>query len=366
MQKHGRTKLNLKRFTNYFAWGGILTFIESFWLDGISSFPVIYLIILNGIIGFSVEYWFGKFMYNDWYRSGSLINSTTCDCRVCRRWTKENIKSVIVTRMVLSILIIVPFVVNCRCILPKNINLSVQAKILEKRIKARGFNTVSFSIIALLDKELVKGKKGDYYKVDLNNSALKKKVLFPTGKYVIGKLDENLLIPMNSFTDSVYTILKEGFDCDLFVRGNADVLGKHSFQDVFVKGYGKKEGFSKFQVYPIEDEFYGRISTYRTIKEPFNNNDLPDLRGRFLQSIFEDHFQDLTTPSILEGKVTNSVSRLDRSGYLLMYVDWDSNNFSWFPKWIHQILLFLFNLFVVNLQFKLSKRIELKFSFNRD
>lgn len=350
-------KIDSKKLTNYIGWGGILTLIQLFFIENINLFSIILLISLNSFLGLLFDFSLGKLIYGQsWWMKNLFHNHTTCVCQKSRDWVKNNVTRIVFSRALISIPILflalksAPFITN--------VDISIKAKILEKKIKSNYISS-TISIVGILNKEIIKGKKGNYYKVELKNVTHQEKVLFPTGKYVIDELDDNLLIPLNSFTDSVYNILKEGFDCKLYVRGIADQLGNDSFRGNFEDGYGASEGFSNFYIFPEEGNFYTSQKLLQRIKPPFTNEELPNLRGRFLQKIIEQHFTDINPPEILEGRVTNNILREDRSGFLLMYVDWESNKFTWLPEWLKQIGILLLSILSFNINIDLKKWLKI-------
>ena len=351
-------KIDNIRLINYIGWAGLLAIVQLFFLENINLLSIVILIFLNTLLGVLIEFLIGNYIYNEWWKSSFLLNRTTCACSSCNNWVENHLMELLVKRSIISILIVIANLSLTP--ITTNVDVSIHAKILERKIKSN-YITPTVSVIGILNKELIKGKKGNYYKVELSNATHNEKVLFPTGKYVIDELDNNLLIPVNSFTDSVYRILEKGFDCKLYVRGIADQLGNNSFRGNFDMNYSERQGFSRFSIYPKEHNYYISKERQITIKSPFNNSHLPNLRGRFLQNIFENYFQDIETPKILEGRVTDNISREDRSGFLLMYVDWESNKFTWLPEWLKQLGLLLFSFLSFRINFDVFKWLKVVF-----
>lgn len=348
-------KISYSRFSNYFLWGSTLTIVELFILDDISFLSFLFLIIINSFLGIIIEYYFGKHIYSSWWQDGFGHNSTTGTCILCKSWFSDNLYEAIVKRFMLSIPIILLIYIFAPFI--TNVNVTTQIKLFEKKIKSNKY-IKSISFVSIIDQEYISGKKGNYYKIELHKATLKKKVLFQKGEYIIDNLDNNLLIPLNFFIDSVYKVIDLGYPCSLYIRGTADMLSHESFEGFFEKGFGTKEGFSEFQILRKEGNGYNPQETNRIITSPFKNGDLPDLRGRFLQKIFEDHYKNIPSPKLLEGKVSKSISSEDRNGFLIMYVDWENRN--WLPNWLHQIVAVIISL-IGTLAFSVDLRKWLKF-----
>lgn len=351
-------ELDNKNLLTYFGWGGLYTIIELFSIGNLGLFSIFLLFIINGFVILTIETFLGKILYgNSWWKQSFFVNRVTCKCGSCYDWRKKNTLKQVIIRVLLVfpicwiVLKISPFLVG-------NMSIALEAKILEKKL-GKGIVTSVFSVIKIQNDEFVKGKKGDYYKVELNSPDVKEKVLFPTGRYVIDDLDNRLLIPVNKFMNEVYETIESGKKADLFVRGNADLLGNETFQGNFENNYEIKEGFSQFSIHPYDGRYYSSIPQLIKINEPFRNSDLPDLRGRFLQKKIYDNHSNLKMPKILEGKVINRVSFEDRSGYLIMYVDWDSNGFSWIPDWLMNVIMFLISFFSLKIKLKPKKWLDL-------
>lgn len=347
-----------KSLLTYLGWGGLYTIVELFSIGNIGLYSILPLFIINGFAILMIESFFGKNLYDSWWKKSFLLNRVTCNCSSCSNWRNDNRLRQIIVRLILALPLcwIVP---KFSPLLISNMSIAIEAKILEKKL-GKGIITSVFSVIKIQNDEFVKGKKGDYYKVELKSPDAKEKILFPTGRYVIDDLDNRFLIPINKFMHEVYETMDAGKDCDLFVRGNADILGNETFKGNFEKNYGAREGFAQFSIHSYDGRFYSSTPRMIKINEPFRNSALPDLRGRFLQKkIYENH-SEIKAPIILEGKVIDRVSFEDRSGYLIMYIDWDSNGFSWIPDWLMYIINILISIFSLKIKFKPKEWLDLK------
>lgn len=150
------------------------------------------------------------------------------------------------------------------------------------------------------------------------NVKVRKVILFETGRYIIVdayKYDRAL---DEFYANVAYKIEKGGISYKLFVIGEADALGDHTFEGWFQNGFrfDRMCYFPKFQ--GSESLFIPR--TYCTsLSEPFHNIDLPDLRARFFQIMLEKH--KFLRVEILDGSVAAKViSAARRNVTLLMYV----------------------------------------------
>ena len=64
----------------------------------------------------------------------------------------------------------------------------------------------------------------------------------------------------------------------------------------------------------------------KVINEPFNNSDLPFLRSKFLQYKIHNIYPDIKEPIILEGEVAHKIDDKLRNAYMILYIDWESEN----------------------------------------
>lgn len=176
-----------------------------------------------------------------------------------------------------------------------------------------------------VNQDLVKGKKGKCYLVNLKSADAEEMVLFKAGKYVINDPNNSFAISLDDFMANVYLRLKdEGVNCQLYVKGSADVSGHTTFLKKIDERYGSKEGFTKIEYLKALDKghnfFTNEIQTQR-IGDEYSNSDLPFLRGKFIQYWIKQRFNSVT-PIILEGAVEGKKPNASlRNAYLYLFVE---------------------------------------------
>ncbi len=176
------------------------------------------------------------------------------------------------------------------------------------------------------NNELVKGKKGKYFDITINQIKDKQVILFKKGCYTISDDDAEYKKALNNFGKGVVSYFDDKSDYEIFVKGSADILGDNTFHDTIIPAYNysKIEYFSGISDKGERSLFSTEIST-QAIPYIFNNSHLPNLRGKFIQEEFFETYDRLyKKPIILEGSVTLKEAAEDRNVNLFLYI---SDNF---------------------------------------
>jgi hypothetical protein len=207
----------------------------------------------------------------------------------------------------------------------KDLDAEVEADVLKGKLKFR-FRTSYYDIRKISNNEVVEGQKGDYYLVDLSNNHYKDTAFFEEGEFVLNDLDENFSICLIRFIDSVYKIISlSRYDCQLYVKGSADVLGSKTFSKQMNAPYLTDENYKIISFYPKKENSYSLFSSeLRThkIMETYKNEDLPFLRSAFIKQKILAIDNTLLPPIILEGEVNKEEGAEYRNAIMILYVNW--------------------------------------------
>jgi hypothetical protein len=185
---------------------------------------------------------------------------------------------------------------------------------LRDKMSAR-LSTPAYDVEVYPDKELVRGRQGRYYVVDMKNATSGIRYYFSGGKYVLSAGNQEFRTSLNTFVADILSKFEGKVRYDLFVRGTAD--GK-PYEGRFEPGYEFRS--IKF-VRSLGGDKYGVETGQRDVADTVRNSDLPDLRAAFMQRLIADAYP-LKKPIILEGTVTAKTDDKDRNAELILFVDW--------------------------------------------
>lgn len=185
---------------------------------------------------------------------------------------------------------------------------------LRDKMSAR-LSTPAYDVETYPDRELVRGRPGRYYVVDLKNAASGVRYYFSGGKYVLSASNQDFRASLNTFIGDILAKFEGKVRYELYVRGSAD---GQPYAGQAEPGY---EFRSIKYIRNLGGDKYGMDVGERVITAQVRNEDLPDLRAAFMQKIIADAYP-VKTPKILEGTVTAKTNDKDRSAELIMFVDW--------------------------------------------
>ncbi len=180
---------------------------------------------------------------------------------------------------------------------------------------AARMTTPNYDIEAYPDRELIRGRAGRYYVVDLKNASSGVRFFFDGGKYTLARSSQEFRTALNSFVGEILSKFEGKVDYALFVRGSAD---QKPYEGTFEAG-------AEYRRIPfvraLGGDKYGVEMSERRVDGRVRNADLPDLRAAFLQKIVAETYPT-KPPTILEGAVTPKTDNRDRNVELIMYVNW--------------------------------------------
>jgi hypothetical protein len=185
---------------------------------------------------------------------------------------------------------------------------------LRDKMSAR-LSTPNYDVEVYPDKELVRGRQGRYYVVDMKNATSGIRYYYPGGKYVLSVGNQEFRTSLNTFVADILSKFEGKVRYDLFVRGTAD--GK-PYEGRLEPGY---EFRTIKYVRSLGGDKYGADIGQREVSDKVRNADLPDLRAAFMQKLISDIYP-LKKPIILEGTVTAKTDDRDRNAELILFVDW--------------------------------------------
>ncbi len=162
-------------------------------------------------------------------------------------------------------------------------------------------------------KDLVRGKNGHYYNILIKNPATGKGYNFASASYSRVEPEESFKASLDKVISDIKNSLDGRRNYQLFVRGKASAgryLGKptpgYEYNDIKVL-----EEFRGRYDNEVEEYIYGPM---------IKNEDLPNLRGAYLQELIAKNYK-VATPIILDGKVSSSRDPAEQAVALILYVE---------------------------------------------
>jgi predicted nucleic acid-binding Zn-ribbon protein len=172
------------------------------------------------------------------------------------------------------------------------------------------------------DDEVVEGYKGRWFQVRLKDADHNVKLLFGPGEYYMDKSDfrDNYGSVIGAFVTEALNGMKkiDRESVKLFVQGSADITGQNTFRGKLSDKYKYEE----VTVLPQTDnsENFSNQPSQRTISASnFTNDDLPNLRGRFLKEMISIYSKKLD-PILLEGAVKQKENKEDRNAVIYLFI----------------------------------------------
>lgn len=193
--------------------------------------------------------------------------------------------------------------------------LAEELRDLKERM-AYGYSTDDYNVEVFPDNEMIKGKKGSYYVIDLKDAEGGAKFGFAAGKYTLDRSDKKFRKALSVFMRDVAEKLEGNIDYQLMVRGSADAAAYRGLQN---KDYQYRE----ISYLPeVGEGRYLTTETVRQVEVKIVNEDLPFLRAKYLKELVGDVYPT-SVANILEGQITSKVNKRDRNAELLLFVNWD-------------------------------------------
>jgi len=206
----------------------------------------------------------------------------------------------------------------------KEVRLKIDAKHMVVELRA-GSTTKNYKVSLVPHTQIVEENEGDYFYISLTNPITNSPFFFKEGKYTLEELDPDFLDALTIFQKTVLDKIKI-LDAKIYIQGKADSLSP-SFRSDFRSfscnnepsseiSYHKKAEFGE---YKYTKDLYTKI-----IGTTYGNDDLPELRAKFLQckykTISRDSSAEETPAEIIQGGVDRSINEISRNGTFLLYI----------------------------------------------
>ena len=172
----------------------------------------------------------------------------------------------------------------------------------------------TYRIEPLGEPELVAGRRGTYYSVELTNAKSGERFIFDSGKYTFQSNRAAYKASFNSFAGDVLKVLDGKAKVDLFVRGSADA---QPYTGALEPGFE----FKKVSYLPSSRGKYLAGPAVMPVDSVVKNTDLPNLRGEYLRAFLSQLYPSAPA-TILEGQVRKKESAAARNTELILFVAW--------------------------------------------
>jgi len=175
--------------------------------------------------------------------------------------------------------------------------------------------TSSYKVEPVADTDLVAGRTGRYYVIELKSPKSGQNFTFDSGKYTLQASKADYKATFNSFAGEVLKQLEGKAQFELFVRGSAD---GQAYSGAYEPGFD----YRKFGYLPSDGrgKYLANMAT-AALGNTVRNADLPNLRGEFLRGYLAQLYP--TKPAtLLEGQVTKKDDPAARNTQLILFVAW--------------------------------------------
>ena len=187
--------------------------------------------------------------------------------------------------------------------------LAVLRKALDSKM-----STGTYKVEGMTEPELVDGRKGRYYLVELKNPKSGDRFTFDSGKYTFQSSRAAYKTSFNAFAADVLKQLEGQTKFDLFVRGSADA---QSYNGQLEPGFE----YRKISYLPSSRGKYLANLATASVSQTVKNTDLPNLRGEYLRGFLAELFP-VSKATLLEGYVTKKDNPAARNTELILFVGW--------------------------------------------
>jgi hypothetical protein len=177
------------------------------------------------------------------------------------------------------------------------------------------FQTPNYDVSVYPEPELIKGRRGKYYVIDVKDAEQGARYYFQGGKYTINTRQEQFRSSLNTFVKDVLEKMQGRVEYQLMVRGSADAK---PWRGQFEQGHEYK---NLRYLKSVGGDKYVNETSDIILGTPLNNGDLPNLRAAFLQKVVGSVYP-VKEPLILQGAVSGQVSEGDRNAELILFVNW--------------------------------------------
>ena len=174
--------------------------------------------------------------------------------------------------------------------------------------------TGAYKVEALTEPELVMGRRGKYYVIELKNSNSGDRFTFDSGKYTFQSSRGAFKASFHSFAADVLKQLEGRAKFSLYVRGSADA---QAYTGALEPGF---EYRSLSYLPSSRGKYLANLAT-APVPQIVRNAELPNLRGEYLRKYLGELYPSAPI-SLLEGTVTKKDNPAARNTELILFVGW--------------------------------------------
>lgn len=175
--------------------------------------------------------------------------------------------------------------------------------------------TSAYRVEPMSDPDLVTGRLGRYYRIDLKSPKSGQLFTFDSGKYTLQGNKAEYRLAFQSFAGDVLKQLEGRTSFEIFVRGSAD---GQAYSGPFEPGFEFRRlaylpgnGRGKYLANPAS------VALGNTVR----NIDLPNLRGEFLRGYLAQLYP-VKPATLLEGQVMKKDNPAARNTEIILFVAW--------------------------------------------
>lgn len=174
--------------------------------------------------------------------------------------------------------------------------------------------TATYRIDTVGETELVAGRKGRYYVVELTNPKSGDRFTFDSGKYTFQGSRNAYKASFNTFAGDVLKQIEGQAKFELFVRGSADA---QAYNGQLEAGFE----YRKISYLPsTRGKYLANLAT-TSVSPTVKNADLPNLRGEYLRGFLSELYP-AAAATLLEGQVTKKDNPAARNTELILFIAW--------------------------------------------
>jgi predicted nucleic acid-binding Zn-ribbon protein len=170
-----------------------------------------------------------------------------------------------------------------------------------------------YNIVKAANIEMIDGHKGEYYIITLKNPADGKGYKFASASYSRVEKEGQFKQSLDRVISDIRGAFEGRRDFQLYVRGKASA-GRYSGK--LTPGY---EYTNIKLLERVRGGGYGKKTVTRQYGPTISNDDLPNLRGAYLQEFVGKNYK-VAKPIILDGKVSKSMNANNQAVALILFV----------------------------------------------
>jgi len=193
--------------------------------------------------------------------------------------------------------------------------------ILHQRLEIK-YKTDFYTITPLPDREVIVGKRGFYFSLEIHEPYSKEQVFFNCCEYTLDNItDKKFLYSFGKFCEDVLLITEmQKRDYEIFVRGSADIgtnfTGTFNPRYIFerIEVLRKNKQLNQFEYDVVEKE----------VPKTFQNKHLPNLRANYIKILLSNmRYIEEEKVHILDGEEKFYYNPTERNVLMLLYINYE-------------------------------------------